>query len=79
MFAQPVPDLLQLLRNPILPDDILLQRNKSPHDRNAHLHRLLAAQHTRQHRHAMLGKGIGQVLLTSVLFWTSLPGLHFSP
>ena len=40
----------------------LAQLHERAHDRDVHFHSALALQHTREHRDALLGKGIGRWL-----------------
>src|SRR5664279_3772564 len=40
----------------------LTEAHERAHDFDVHLHRARAAQHARQHGHALLGEGVGQIL-----------------
>ena len=40
----------------------LTEAHEGAHDLDVHLHGARAAQHARQHGHALLGEGVGQVL-----------------
>jgi len=62
MFIDPGLELSEAAGELLVRAEQLAQLHEGTHDLNVHSNRALAVEYRGEHRHALLGEGVGQVL-----------------